>query len=69
MDGRKLTMLEANGTDSNNNSIWNVISSYVDADGTRGYTLTDPAAFCKTLHVGDRVTKDQSTAVSMADSS
>ena len=31
--------------------------------------VSDPAAFCETLHVGDRVEKDQSTAVSMADSS
>ena len=68
-DGRKMTMIEANGTDSSGNSIWNAISSYVDADGTRGYTLTDPAAFCSTLHVGDRVEKDQSTAMSIADSS
>ena len=57
------------GEDSGGTTVANRFGVYVNRNGEYVYSLSDPAAFCKTLHVGDRVEKDQSTAVSMADSS
>lgn len=67
-NGTKRSLLEAVGANASGSSVWNSITAYVTANGTRGYAISDPAAFCSALHVGDRVTKDQSTAVSMPNS-
>lgn len=56
------------GENSGGTTVANRLGVYVNRNGEYVYSLSDPAAFCKTLHVGDRVEKDQKTAVSMADS-
>lgn len=52
---------KADGTLVNNHMFF-----YVDKNGNCTYGLSDPAAFCKALHVGDRVTDEQSTNLSIA---
>ena len=64
--GLKRTLLEAVGANSSGTSVWNSISVAVSKDGVRSYSVSDPAAFCTTLHVGDRVTDEQSTNLSIA---
>lgn len=60
-NGTKRSMLEVVGTNSGGTTVWNSLSPYVTADGTRGYTVSDPAAFCSALHVGDYVTNSASS--------
>lgn len=64
-DGRTRMSLFAYN-DNGGTEVTNGIQMYVAKDGTRTYGVANPAAFCKALHVGDRVSKDQSTTVSMA---
>lgn len=66
--GLKQAKIEARGKNSSGNDVWNHISANVAKDGTRSYSMSDPAAFCSALNVGNRVTKDQGTAVSIANS-
>lgn len=66
-DGRTRMSLYAYN-DNGDTEVYNSISIYVAKDGTRTYSVANPAAFCTALHVGDRVEKDQSTTVSMANS-
>lgn len=66
--GRIDTILYAYNENSSNSEIFNSLRLGIAKDGTCSYAVTDPAAFCSALHVGDIVTKDQSTTVSMPNS-
>lgn len=67
-DGRERAYMFAYNEDSSGNAVSNALNLFVAKDGTATYTMTSPSAFCAALHVGDRVTNDQSSAVSMTNS-
>ena len=64
-DGYSFTELGARSWNGSA-SVTNLFRLTSNPDGSKGAYLSDPAVFCEALHVGDRVTHDQSTAVSMA---
>lgn len=66
--GLKQVQIQAHGYNSSNADVWNSLAVNISKDGTRSYTITDPSAFCEALHVGDFVSNDQSSAVSVANS-
>lgn len=67
-DGKTRAGLYAWNEDSNGNEVSNALHATVAKDGTCSYSVTDSAAFCSAINVGDTVTKDVSSAVSVAKS-
>lgn len=67
-NGCNSLQLMVGNENTSGSEVTNTIGIRVDTDGVRSYTLSDAAAFCEALHVGDFVGKDQTANVSMANS-
>lgn len=67
-NGGNVTGLYAFNKTANDENVQTQINLYAFPDGTHSYYINDTEAFCAAIHVGDFVSKDQTTAVSMANS-